>query len=296
MSRFLDALRSGRVLLMDGAMGSELRQAGLGDGDCGEAWNLTHPERVASVHRAYVDAGAEVLLTNTFQAHWDALRRFGLENQYEPIFRAGNRIALDAAGGDRFVLGDTGPIIDRNTGQEFPHPRVIGWVVRCTVRIYALLIETCSSPRVRYALPYASGRVPVLLSLTYMKRPGEGFRTFSGHPPSWFAQRAGKWGVAALGVNCGREITVRDCAEIIRRYRDHTDLPLFARPNAGTPTRVGDRWVYPRSPDRMAEELPELLEAGVSMVGGCCGTTPEHIAAFRRVVDVWNVNKPVSRG
>jgi 5-methyltetrahydrofolate--homocysteine methyltransferase len=76
--------------------------------------------------------------------------------------------------------------------------------------------------------------------------------------------------------------------EIIRRYRQVTDLPLFARPNAGTPTRAGDRWVYPHTPEQMAARLPELLEAGVNMVGGCCGTTPEHIAAFKPIIDEWN--------
>ena len=81
---------------------------------------------------------------------------------------------------------------------------------------------------------------------------------------------------------------IADCADVIRRYRAVTDLPLFARPNAGTPTRVGDRWIYPRSPEQMAAELPLLLGAGASMVGGCCGTTPAHIAAFRKVVDEWS--------
>ncbi len=76
--------------------------------------------------------------------------------------------------------------------------------------------------------------------------------------------------------------------EIIRRYRQESDLPLFARPNAGTPRKEGDQWIYPHSPEEMAERLPELLEAGVCMVGGCCGTTPAHIAAFRKVVDEWN--------
>ena len=83
--------------------------------------------------------------------------------------------------------------------------------------------------------------------------------------------------------------------EVIRRYREDTDLPLFARPNAGTPTRIDHRWVYPWTARDLAERLPELLEAGVSMVGGCCGTTPEHIAAFRPVVDGWNSRRGVGR-
>ena len=93
--------------------------------------------------------------------------------------------------------------------------------------------------------------------------------------------------IAALGVNCGRDIGMDETIEIVRRYRDHTDLPLFARPNAGTPKQKGKRWVYPQSPEMMAERLPELLEAGVSMVGGCCGTTPDHIAAIARRVSAY---------
>ena len=106
--------------------------------------------------------------------------------------------------------------------------------------------------------------------------------TLSSHKPEWFAQRAKKWGVAALGVNCGRDIDMSDIIEIIRRYRQETDLPLFARPNAGTPTKQDGRWVWPHSAESMAARLPELMEAGACMIGGCCGTTPEYIAAFRR--------------
>jgi 5-methyltetrahydrofolate--homocysteine methyltransferase len=95
-------------------------------------------------------------------------------------------------------------------------------------------------------------------------------------------------GIAALGVNCGKDIGMDEIIEIIRQYRKVTDLPLFARPNAGTPTKKGKRWVYPLTPKEMAARLPELLEAGVCMVGGCCGTTPAHIAAMRPIVDAWN--------
>jgi 5-methyltetrahydrofolate--homocysteine methyltransferase len=105
------------------------------------------------------------------------------------------------------------------------------------------------------------------------------------------AQWARDYGVAALGVNCGREIGMEEMTQVLNAYRQVTDLPLFARPNAGTPTRVGDGWVYPHTPTKMARGLPELLKTGISMVGGCCGTTPEHIAAFRPIVEEWNSRK-----
>src|SRR5205814_3734550 len=134
--------------------------------------------------------------------------------------------------------------------------------------------------------------LPVLVSATYYHDTAGKLKTYTEHSPEAIAQQArGIPGVAALGVNCGRDISMDDCAEIIRRYRSVTDLPLFARPNAGTPTQVEGQWVYPRTPEAMAAKLPELLEAGVSMVGGCCGTTPAHIAAFRRVVDAWNAKR-----
>jgi 5-methyltetrahydrofolate--homocysteine methyltransferase len=298
MSRFLDALRSGRVLLMDGAMGTELRRAGLADNGCGEEWNLTHPERVGAIHRAYVDAGAGVLLTNTFQMYPGRIPAAdGLG--YKPLFdasAAAARLGREAAGPGGFVLGDLGPPYGP-LGREFPHLAGVSVAAHFIQPVDGLLLETCSTPRARFAVARAlrvTGERPVLLSLTYRLDENDRPVTISGHPPEWFAKRARQWGVAALGVNCGRDVTVRDCAAVARRYRDHTDLPLFARPNAGTPTRVGDRWVHPHTPEQMAEQLPELLEAGVSMVGGCCGTTPEHIAAFRRVVDGWN-NKTVSR-
>src|SRR5947199_7014029 len=110
MSRFREALQSGRVLLMDGAMGTELQRAGLQPGECGEFWNLTKPEAVRAIHQAYVDAGAQCLLTNTFQANPTALAKHGKSEHLEAIGRSGLELARSVAGPDRFVLADVGPI------------------------------------------------------------------------------------------------------------------------------------------------------------------------------------------
>jgi methionine synthase I (cobalamin-dependent) len=293
MSRFLDALRSGRVLLMDGAMGTELQKRGLQPGERGELWNVTHPERVRAVHQAYADAGAEVLLTNTFQANRPAFQRVGASRRLQAALRAAADLAYYLPYG-QFVLRTTGPIFSTAGSVEFEDLKDLRGLKTIDPLLDGLLLETCSTPRVRrviHRLTAFPDRWPVLLSLSFRRTAGGELRTTSNHSPEWFAQRAAKWGAAALGVNCGRDISVSDCAEIVRRYRTATDLPLFARPNAGTPARVGDQWVYPETPERMAAALPELLEAGVSMVGGCCGTTPAHIAAFRKVVDEWNARR-----
>jgi 5-methyltetrahydrofolate--homocysteine methyltransferase len=290
MPRLLDTLRSGRVLLMDGAMGTELRRAGLRDGECGEAWNLTHPERVRAIHQAYVDAGAEVLLTNTFQANPATLGRHRLTEQCEAICRAAVEQARLAAGPDRWVLGDIGPSPFEDEFQALP--RLVTALVHSGVD--GLLVETCSGPEPLFHILEALSRdhpladIPVLVSLTYLCDRENKVRTIGGLPPRKIARWLEAHRIAALGANCGRDIAMPQVLDIVEEYRDNTFRHIFVRPNAGTPRRVEDRWVYPHSPEYMASWLPGLLEAGVSMVGGCCGTTPAHIAAFRPFVDAWN--------
>jgi 5-methyltetrahydrofolate--homocysteine methyltransferase len=287
MSRFLKALESGRVLLMDGAMGTELRRAGLEEGDCGEGWNLTAPEKVKAVHQAYVDAGAEVLLTNSFQANGPALTRHGRRDELDEITRAAVTLAGAVAGPDRFVLADIGPF---GSGDDISDLRVVEQLLPDLRTVDGILLETFSDPlalliaRQFRVVSWADG-VPVLLSLAYERLATGELCSRSRHPPEWYALQAKNYGIAALGVNCGRDISLADVAEILRRYRAITDLPLFARPNAGTPVRLGQQCYYPLTPAQFAEHVPALIEAGACMVGGCCGTTPEHIAAMRQVID-----------
>jgi 5-methyltetrahydrofolate--homocysteine methyltransferase len=293
---FLDALHGGRVLLMDGAMGTELQKLGLRDDDNAAAWNVLHPERVRGVHQAYLAAGAEVCLTNTFLINdVDSLVSTLTPPFYmEPIWEAAYQFLDGVPRPHR--CASLGPVAGKRSDREFHFLSCLHSRPEIFEPADAVLLETCSTPRVRYALRTierdAAGR-PLLLSLTYRRDDAGRLTTISGHTPEWFAARAKKYGVAALGVNCGRDIGMDEVIEIVRRYRNETDLPLFARPNAGTPRREGDRWVYPLTPRAMAERLPELLEAGVRMVGGCCGTTPEHIAALRPVVDAWNARRAV---
>ncbi len=275
MPDFLQALHSGRVLLMDGAMGTQLQRAGIESGACYELWNLTHPERIAAIHRAYADAGAVCLLTNTFQANPAALARHGCADRLDAILGAGVALAR-AAGPERFVLADIGPV-------EQPQLHVTRELVRPLCAADGILIETCSDGEtLRAVLPAVRAEVgprhpPVLLSLTYLRTPDGELRTFTGLSPEEGARQGEALGAVAVGVNCGREIGVADCAEIVRRYQRVTSLPLFARPNAGTPTRTEEGFVYPHQPRKMAAGLAELRTAGAVMVGGCCGTTPEHI-------------------
>jgi 5-methyltetrahydrofolate--homocysteine methyltransferase len=283
---FLDALHSGRVLLMDGAMGTELQRAGIQPDTCYEHWNLTHAERVTAIHQSYVDAGADVILSNTFQANASAFAKHKLQLQLDAICRAGVDIARAVAGPRRFVLGDIGP----ESSVSMLNPAVTPLLTADALFLETASDSTFVNPVTKHVSP---PQIPIMLSVTYHHTSDRGIRTIYKQSPEAVALDVGRHcrSLAALGVNCGRDITMDDCIEIIRRYRSVTDLPLFARPNAGTPTQVDGQWIYPHTPEIMAAKLPELLEAGVAMVGGCCGTTPPHIAAFRTIVDRFNAQK-----
>jgi 5-methyltetrahydrofolate--homocysteine methyltransferase len=287
MSRFQHALRSGRVLLMDGAMGTELQRAGYQEGECLELWNLTQPERVKAVHQSYVDAGARVLLTNAFQANPLNLAKHGAAHRLNEIFQAAIANARAAAGPERLVLAGIGPMEGVDT-------EAAAVIVSAAAAADAVLLETWSDPNLLAVFSevmsaQAGAHPPLVVSCTFWRpRPDADLFTFAGFSPEDCARSARRSGAKALGVNCGRGSTVGDFVEIIQRYRTVTDLPIFARPNAGTPARVGERWIYPESPESMAARLPLLLEAGVCMVGGCCGTTPEHTKAFGTMLDEWN--------
>ena len=293
MSRFLEALRSGGVILMDGAMGTELQRAGLQEGECAERWNLTHPDRVREIHSSYGQAGSQCFLTNTFQSHPALLRKYGLEVQLEVINQAALALARSVAGTHGFVLGDIGPFAP-NADDDEAVLRSIFRVARSLATADALLFETCSHfstflivNATRQFLT-AFAKVPILVSFTFQRTADGTVETFDGRDARFCAKSAQQAGVEALGVNCGREISMQDIKHIIQDYRQETDLPLFARPNAGSPVRPNGHWNYPQTPGQMAARLPQLLEAGVSMIGGCCGTTPAHIAAFQPIVEHWN--------
>jgi 5-methyltetrahydrofolate--homocysteine methyltransferase len=298
MSRFLEALHSGRVLLMDGAMGTELMRAGLTLGEKADLWNLSRPGRVLDIHKSYVAAGAQCLLTNTFQViDFDLVAIDYDGHDAVKIIDEAIFLARSAIGENGFVISATSPLnLEMFNYDALIHSPSLIRAIKALAQADAILLETASHPRVRDALRLirdvlageTDRSVPILLSLAYHRNANGDQCTINGDPPEAFAWPE----LAALGINCGKDIGMDDVISIVRRYRQATDLPLFARPNAGTPKRDGDQWLYPHTPQAMANQLPELLEAGVAMIGGCCGTTPQHIAAFKGVVDKWNEARP----
>ncbi|MBI3823594.1 MAG: homocysteine S-methyltransferase family protein [Planctomycetes bacterium] len=277
MNDFLTALRSGTVLVMDGAMGTEIiRLTQPASIHFNERFNLTDPDLIRSIHRSYVDAGADVLLTNTFQANPVALTRGGLEQQHHAIWQAAIRLAREAT--PRFVLADVGPI-------QGCTPALVDQVVSECVGVEGVLLETWTSFE---ALKWFADRcravsLPLLVSFTF-QRTQTGLTTFDKTTPEDCARAANECGAAVLGVNCGKAIGVDEVAEIVRRYRAVCDLPILVKPNAGTPMPTGK---YTHTAEALAAGVPALLQAGALMVGGCCGTGPAHIREIRKAVDAF---------
>jgi 5-methyltetrahydrofolate--homocysteine methyltransferase len=293
--RLHDAIRD-RALLGDGAMGTQLMIAGLEQGSCGEAWNLTHPERVLAIQRQYVDAGSDCLITNTFGGSRIMLNRHGQAGHVAEINRAGVRIAREAFG-DRqgYVLGDIGPF----GGLMEPYGDFTETQVRDAFEEQAqalvgagadaIIVETQTSlEELALALAAArgAGAACVIGSMAYdVTLDGSTFRTMMGIDPEQAAAFMQDHGADIVELNCGTGMDMTRAREAIERYREATSLPLMAQPNAGQPKLVAMKVVYDETPEQMMIGVVPLLQAGARIVGGCCGSTPDHIRAFRREMD-----------
>lgn len=295
---FLQALKR-RLLLADGAMGTELQRAGLEPGGCGERWNLIHPERVLAIQRAYVDAGSDCLTTNTFGGSRIMLARHGIADEVEAVAKAGVRIAREAfALRPGFVLGDVGPL----GGLIEPYGDIAEATARAALEeqagalvdagVDAIIIETQTSLKelgLATAAARRAGAPYVIGSLAFdVTHEASDLHTMMGVSPEQAARFMVDAGVDVLGVNCGSGVDAAWAAKAIGRYRSISDLPTMAQPNAGPPVLEELKVVYRQKPEVMARQAEALLAAGVRVLGGCCGTTGAEIRLFRKLIDTWD--------
>lgn len=287
---------SERILLSDGAMGTQLQNAGLESGGCGDAWNLDHPDRILAIQRRYVEAGSDCLITNTFGGCRVMLERYGEGGRVHAINEAGARVAREAFGGKPgFVLGDIGPF----GGLMEPYGEVARQTVEAAFREQArglaaggadaIIVETQTSlDELRIAIAAArEAGVPVVIgSLAFDRMLDEpDVRTMMGVSPEQAAEFLAEEGADIVALNCGTGVDMAMAAEVVRRYRAVTGLPVMAQPNAGNPELINFEVVYHETPEQMAAGVPALIDAGARIIGGCCGSTPDHIRAFRQVLD-----------
>lgn len=289
----LEQLRSSEVLLMDGAMGTELLRRWPASPTNLALLTEEQLLRVQAVHESYVQAGSRCLVTATFPVNTFTVAPPGSLGTVVQCFERGVELARLAAAGSCLVLTSIGPVLPPGSAQELAEPMSLQASTRGSYAADGLLLETWSSPEAFQALQIVREITtqPVLVALAFRKDPAGKLLTHSGHSPEAIAALAEQHQVDALGINCGRDIGISEVLEIVRRYRRATDRPLFARPNAGTPRQVGGQWVYPLAPADLADQAKGLLQEGVALLGGCCGTTPEHIAALRPVVETWNARR-----
>ena len=290
-----DVARS-RRLVCDGAMGTQLMLAGLEQGGCGEAWNLTHPERVLAIQRRYVEAGADCLITNTFGGSRLMLRRHGHEADMEEINSAGARIAREAFGGrPGYVLGDIGPLGEMlEPYGDLPAEAALAALAEQSAALVkagvdAIIIETQTSLEelgIAIDAARAAGAACVIASLAYgLSLDGKFFRTMMGISPEQAAEFVEGRRADIVALNCGTGMDMMAAAKVARLYRSSCKLPIMVQPNAGLPVLENLKAVYKQLPGDMARAVPEALEAGAVIIGSCCGSTPEHTRAIRQKVD-----------
>lgn len=283
-------------------MGTQLHAAGLELGTCGEHWNITHSDAILSIQRAYVEAGAECLITHTFGASAINLARHGLADSVEAINRAGVEIARRAfGGGPGYVLGDMGPFggLLKPLGAVTVEEATAAFRQQASALVAAgvdaIIIETQTSlEELGLAIEAARAAAApcIVASVAFdVMRNGRDTRTMMGVTPERAAEFIQASGAQIAATNCGAGVDSDWMAQILARYRKTCDLPLMAKPNAGKPVLENGRWVYKQSAEEMAAGLPKLLDAGARIVGACCGSTVAHVRLFRAIVDQVNTKK-----
>jgi 5-methyltetrahydrofolate--homocysteine methyltransferase len=293
--RFEDAIRE-RPLLGDGAMGTQLMLAGLEQGNCGEEWNLTHPERVLAIQRRYAEAGSDCILTNTFGGSRIMLNRHSNGGKTVEINRAAAGIVRAAFGGrDGYIIGNIGPfgglMEPYGSFSESEVREALNEQARALVEAGAdaIIIETQTSLEelllgIRAAKE--AGARAIIGSMAYdVTLDGSTFRTMMGVGPERAAEFIEEHGGDIVALNCGTGMDMERARQAVKRYRQATDLPIMVQPNAGQPKLVDMKVVYDEPPEQMAKGVVPLLEAGANVIGACCGSTPEHIRAFRKAMD-----------
>lgn len=290
MKRLLERIRQGSRLICDGAMGTQLQSRGLIPGECPEQWCLTHPDVILDIHRAYRQAGSDIVECNSFGGTHYKLRHFGLEASVYAINQAAAALARQVAGPTGHVLGSIGPTgaFMEPYGDETEADFYAAFRDQATALesggADAVIIETMTALEeclVAIRAVREHTRLDLIASFTFDPRPDGGYASMMGVTPETFAEGVLAAGAQIIGANCGTgpDAMVR----ILGRLQAVAGkTPLIAMPNAGMPELIEGKTCFRESPEKMAGHVPALLDAGAVIIGGCCGTTPAHIAAFRR--------------
>jgi len=281
-------IKSGPVVT-DGSWGTQMQKRGLKRGECPDSWNLSHPERVLEVAQQYVDAGSQIILTNTFGGSRLALKKFKLDEKTVEINMTGVEISKKAADDRAYVFASIGPtgmmLVTRETTEE-ELQNVFEEQADAQARAGAdgIIVETMIDvveAKIAATAAKQTG-LPVIVSMVYDSGENKD-RTMMGDFPEQVLEELMSIGIDGIGANCGQGIEA--FLPICSRLRQATDLPIWMKPNAGLPEIVDDKTVFRTTAREFVQYIPELIQAGAGFIGGCCGTDEEFVRTIRETID-----------
>ena len=274
--------------VLDGSWGTQMQKRGLKRGECPDSWNLSHPERVLEVAQQYVNAGSQIILTNTFGSSRLALKKYSLDNETVDINMAGVEISKKAAGNRAYVFASIGPtgmmlVTRETTAGELQNVFEEQAAAQARAGADGLIVETMidvTEARIAATAAKQTG-LPVIVSMVYDSGENKD-RTMMGNSPEEVVAELTGVGVDGIGANCGQGIEA--FAPICARLRQATDLPIWMKPNAGLPEIVDDQTVFRTTAQEFVRYIPELITGGADFIGGCCGTDQGFVEAIRETL------------
>ena len=287
MGKLLEEVKKGKVLISDGAWGTFLFQRGLEMGDCPELWNITHRNDVFEIAKSYIDAGADMILTNSFGGSPHKLAQYDLADRTSELNEAAAVISREAAGSEHLVLGSIGPtgavmMMGEVTEQELYDGFYLQAEALKNGGVDAICVETMSAiDEAAIAVNAAKDAtdLDVICTFTFDKTAAGEYRTMMGVSPADMVKAVKGAGADIIGTNCGNGF--KNMIDIVKDIRAvDSSTPVLVHANAGLPVYEDGKTVFPDTPEIMASQFKQLVDSGANIIGGCCGTTPDHIRAF----------------
>lgn len=290
MGKIIDKIKAGEVLISDGAWGTFLQAKGMQPGECPELWNITHPDDVLDIAQSYIDAGSDMIETNSFGGSKFKLANYGLEDQTHKLNKAAAEISRQAAGPDKYVLGSIGPTGKILMMGEVTAEELYGAFKEQAMALEeggadAIIIETMTDlEEAIQAIKAAKDHTncEVFCTMTFDKTVDNEYKSMMGVSPTDMVNQIIEAGAELIGANCGNGI--KDMVSIVKEIRaGNEEIPVLIHANAGMPIYQDGNTVFPETPQEMADITNELIAAGANIIGGCCGTTPAHITKIAEV-------------